>query len=577
MNDPGDESEGGSGGGAAGRQGAAQVAPAPLSRSPGLSSGEVRRPILPGEPSSDDPSGVIPRLSANAEARALLEALPDGAFVAEGQRIVAANSSLVELLGYSSVEELARTSPLSFLAAHAVRESRALITDLLAACLRGQQSHASESLWLHTREQRRLYAHVSFGSISFDGRQATLVCIRDFTKSHEAGQRLGYTDRMASIGSMAAGVAHEINNPLAYIATNVAYALERMRYLGDLLEGTGPVKVDSPRSLLGVLAPISQALSEAQQGTEQVARLLRDLRSLTQDDSEFVSVDLAKAIASAVHMARSEYRYRATVSSELGVLGFVLGNETRLVQLFLNLVANAAQAFDDDRPDRNRIWIRATLTDDHVLVEVRDNGRGISEDVMQRVFDPFFTTRPKGQGTGLGLTIARNLAASMNGSLTLESAPSSGTTARVRLKRAHEQQVSRPTPVPSVVPLRRARVLIIDNEPLIVRAVGRLLSGDHDIDSASNGLEGLARLKYEGPFDVVVCDLMMPEMNGMELYRKVQEDLPLLANRFVFLTGGAFTDQAARFLREVDCPTLDKPIDPALLRAVVGGVVAREG
>ncbi len=577
MNDPDDESEGGVGGGRAGA--ASRLISTPEVPSPPSlhASGEIRRAILPGEPSGDDLSGVMPRLGGSTEARALLEALPDGAFVAEGQRIVAANSALVELLGYASVEELTRASPLSFLAAHAVRESRALVTDLLAACLRGQQRQASESLWLLTREQRRLYAHLTFSGISFDGRPATLLCIRDFTKSHEAGQRLGYTDRMASIGSMAAGVAHEINNPLAYIATNVAYALERMRYLGDLLEGNGPVKVDSPRSLLGVLAPISQALAEAQQGTEQVARLLRDLRSLTQDDSEFVAVDANKAIASAIHMARSEYRYKATVSSELGVLGSVLGNETRLVQLFLNLVANAAQAFDDDRPDRNRIWLRGAVADDDVLVEIRDNGRGISEDVMQRVFDPFFTTRPKGQGTGLGLTIARNLAASMNGSLTLESAPGAGTTARVRLRRAHEQRISRPTPVPSVTPLRRARVLIVDNEPLIVRAVGRLLSGDHDIDSASNGLEGLSRLKYEGPFDVVVCDLMMPEMNGMELYRKVQEELPLMASRFVFLTGGAFTDQAARFLREVECPTLDKPIDPELLRAVVGGVVTREG
>jgi CheY-like chemotaxis protein/anti-sigma regulatory factor (Ser/Thr protein kinase) len=254
-------------------------------------------------------------------------------------------------------------------------------------------------------------------------------------------------------------------------------------------------------------------------------------------------------------------------------VGAVLGNETRLAQIFLNLIVNAAQAFESEDKEHNRIRIVAHETGDDCFIEVQDNGPGIPPENMRRIFDPFFTTKPVGVGTGLGLSICHGLIESMHGSISVTSELGKGSTFTVQLRSSRDRPAAVSNRFPTLSPHVRARVLIVDDEPLILRSVARLLKDEHDVEIAANGREALTKLAEDGPFDLILCDLMMPEMNGMDLHHAIARSDPDVARRFVFLTGGAYTDSARAFLAQVNNPKLDKPIQPNLLRSVVHTVL----
>jgi len=319
---------------------------------------------------------------------------------------------------------------------------------------------------------------------------------------------------------------------------------------------------------------MAQALTEAHQGTSRVATIVRDLRALTREDTETDStVDLSSVLGSAIHMSESETRYRCSVHADVDRVGAVLGNETRLAQIFLNLIVNAAQAFESDDKERNRIRIVAHESGDDCFVQVEDNGPGIPPQNIRRIFDPFFTTKPVGVGTGLGLSICHGLIESMHGSISVSSEVGRGSIFTVQLRSSKDLPAAISSKLPSLSPHVRARVLIVDDEPLILRSVARLLKDEHDVEIAANGREALLKLAEDGPFDLILCDLMMPEMNGMDLHHEVARTDPHTARRFVFLTGGAYTDTARAFLAQVNNPKLDKPIQPTLLRSVVHTVL----
>jgi CheY-like chemotaxis protein len=400
-----------------------------------------------------------------------------------------------------------------------------------------------------------------------------MMTARDVTKERAMTDQLNRAERMASIGTLAAGVAHEINNPLAYVTINIAYCVERLRYIEELLEGRS-VKLGSPESLRTLLGPMGQALAEAHQGTSRVATIVRDLRALTRQDSEQeFDVALPLALETAIHMVEPEFRFVATLERDFALAGSVRGNETRIVQVFLNLILNASQAFTTNDPGTNRITLRARSEGPITICEVQDNGPGIAQANLEKIFLPFFTTKPVGVGTGLGLSICHGLVNAMGGTLTVESTPGKGSTFRVALRTAESSAPRSVRRLPSAAPNGRARILLVDDEPLILRSVARLLRDQHDIEVAANGREAYDMLTSGEQFDLVVCDLMMPIMTGMELFEAIAKIDKPLCDKFVFLTGGAFTEGARRFLSTVENPTLDKPVQPNLLRSVVSGVL----
>ena len=514
-----------------------------------------------------------PSSSATREFRRLIDAFHDGVLVATEQGTVYANNALLELLDYANLDELMAHSPKELCLRHMPQASRPSTLQVITSVLRGESSHEEVEQEAFTSSGSELDVHYYFDHIEFDGRGAVMVTARDMTESRGIKDKLNRAERMASIGTLAAGVAHEINNPLAYVTTNVAYCMERVRYMQELLEGKS-IRLGNPASLRAMLTPMAQALTEAHQGTSRVATIVRDLRALTREDKELDSpVDLSSALQTAIHMSESESRFRCRIDKSIDGVGAVWGNETRLVQIFLNLIINAAQAFEREERSTNVITIVARKVGDDCLVEVGDNGPGILEEHIGRVFDPFFTTKPVGVGTGLGLSICHGLVESMGGAISVSSEIGHGTVFRVRLRSSVDEAPPSARRVPTINPAFRGRVLVVDDEPLILRSVARLLRDQHDVETAANGREALEKIQDRGPFDLVVCDLMMPEMTGMELHRAVRESDPDAADRFVFLTGGAYTESAKKFLASVENPKLDKPIQPNLLRSVVTGVL----
>jgi CheY-like chemotaxis protein len=229
---------------------------------------------------------------------------------------------------------------------------------------------------------------------------------------------------------------------------------------------------------------------------------------------------------------------------------------------------------DDRGPSANEIRVRtSTDAQGHAIVEVRDSGKGIAAADLGRIFDPFFTTKPVGVGTGLGLFVCHRIIGELGGELSVESEVGKGSSFKVRLKPAAaarpEARVEAAVPSAS----RRGKVMVIDDEKMIGSAVRRTLEAEHDVTVFTSAREALGVLQAGQRFDVILCDLMMPQMTGMDLHAEASLAFPEQASRIVFLTGGAFTPQSQEFLEKVPNAHLEKPFDTGHLRALVNGRV----
>ena len=247
----------------------------------------------------------------------------------------------------------------------------------------------------------------------------------------------------------------------------------------------------------------------------------------------------------------------------------VRGGPRRLEQVFVNLLLNAAQSFDPAQ-SAAVVRVRARAEGQGVTVEVTDNGPGIAPQIQARIFEPFFTTKPTGSGTGLGLAISQSIVADAGGELSVESEPGRGTTFRVALPVA-EHTARLVTAAPSSP--RHARILIIDDEPPLARSLGALLARDHDVEVMTSGADALEHLLAGETYDVVLCDVMMPNVSGIDLYERLAHDRPGEEAKIIFMTGGAFTDRARKFLARVPNRRIEKPFPIAELNAALGELV----
>jgi len=381
----------------------------------------------------------------------------------------------------------------------------------------------------------------------------------DVTDRKEIQLRLQISDRMASVGTLAAGVAHGINNPLAYVISNLDYVRSKLMLPWNELpaEDVGEVR---------------ELLDESLEGADRVRRIVGDLRSFSRQAEDRVQpVDLSNVIERALNMAMNEIRHRARVVLALAPLPRVMGTESKLGQVVLNLLINAAQAIEAGNVEQNSITVR-TLLDKHgrPRLEIQDTGVGIPEEYLRRVFDPFFTTKPVGIGTGLGLSISHRIVSEFGGEIGIESQHQHGAMVWMTLDAAPRDapQPTLPTFPPPSSREHSARVLIVDDEPAILRALSRVLSG-YQVTRALSGKEAITHIEHSGPFDVVFCDVMMPELSGIDVYERAKQVCPGQEERIVFITGGAFTEQAAKFIDSIDNPKLGKPFDAGEVRALV--------
>jgi PAS domain S-box-containing protein len=370
--------------------------------------------------------------------------------------------------------------------------------------------------------------------------------ITDVTERAELESQLLLADRLASVGNMAAAVAHEVNNPLAYVQSNLN-ELER-----EL--STTPVAVEA-----------KQLLAEAIEGVSRIENTVKDLRVFARSSTESQRpVRLTHVLDSSIRMANNEIRHRAQLETSYESAASVVADESNLGQLFLNLLISMAQTIPDGGAHAYKIRVRVwDCAEGHVGVELSDNGPGLPEDVVERAFDPIETQPLR---SGLGLYICHRIVQSLGGGISA-----------TRLQQGTRFRITLPTGLttPNVVPFphrkkqrpRAARVLVVDDEELVVNALCRAMEG-HELVSARSGREAIALLRTRGPFDLVLCDVMMPDLTGRDVYEAAREVGS--EQNIVFVTGGAFTRSARAFLESVPNRQIQKPFSHDSVRSLLG-------
>lgn len=422
----------------------------------------------------------------------------------------------------------------------------------VSRCLSGESAQ-----FFASRDSRhfdvRLVPFASGASAATSG----LMIAHDVTELDALHEQMTRQAQLATMGTLSAGVGHEINNPLQYVLGNLDFALAQLLEMAD----------DSPSPHL---AEVCRALADARGGGERIREIVQGLRALVRRAATPTAIDVHATVRVACSMCMHEVRQRATLSFEFDPVGSVMGDEARLSQIVVNLVVNAAQAFLPSDPDRNRITVRTRRVDDGVRIEVADNGPGVATVDRARIFEPFYTTKPPGEGTGLGLAICQSLAASLGTEIRCDDTPGGGATFSLVLPTGQ--------PMPSGVgfvrtPLparRRGRVLVVDDEPAIARLTARLLEAEHEVVAFSDARQALDAMLAPGArFDVVLCDVMMPYLNGVELFQAAQAHAPGLAPRFVFISGGAPREELRAFIESLPNERLDKPFRGDQLRALL--------
>ena len=463
--------------------------------------------------------------------RKVVQGAPDGVAILREGAIVYLNERAARMLGLAAPEEGYGRRITEFMdpedAATAMRRIRRLVET-------GQQAAEPHEYRSCSIDGRTLTIEISSIPIDLDGERAVLAFARDVTERKAIQARLAQAERLSALGVLSAGVAHEINNPLAYVVLNLEF-MER--------ELTKPDGQRAPEQLL-------ERVRQARHGAERVATIVRDLKTFARADG----------------WARGPVRIEA-----------VLGNGARLEQVFLNLVLNAAQAIPEGDPANHEIRIELASDGETIRVEVIDDGSGMTPDVLDRIFDPFYTTKPPGVGTGLGLPICRSIVRAHGGELVVKSTPGRGSTFTVTLPRwIGEKGKSEPS-APDVAPdTPRGRVLVVDDEAAVGRTLSLVLEPEYDVTVVTSGQEGLAELRAAArgaSFDAVLCDLVMPGMSGQELFEVAKRELPGIESRFVFMSGGYAGNEENDVRRKLSTRWFEKPFDLALVRKTLRELV----
>jgi PAS domain S-box-containing protein len=498
----------------------------------------------------EDPIPSYAQLQLEKERfRELSEAAFEGICIHDQGVIVDCNQALAKMFGYE-VSEMIGISVLELTAP----ETLPLVTERFTS---GNQE-PFEALGLR-RDGTKFACQLRGGPIHYQGRTLRVAALNDISEQKKLEAQFRLSEQMVSMGSVAAGVAHEINNPLTYVLGNLQILA---RHVAGLESELGRSRVET----------LKKCIDEALDGTERVRTIVRDLRGFSRPSAEErTPVDLRQVIEASLRIVGNEIRHKARLHRDYQDIPTVDANELRLAQVFVNLLINAAQAMDEGAAGRNEIRLH-TRTDPRgwAVVEIQDTGRGIPPELRQRVFEPFFTTKT-GRGTGLGLSITRTIVDDLGGEIEVKDAPERGTIFRLSFPPSQRAQPAPRPAEPPAAPTPKT-VLIVDDEPRVGTMLKRLLDRDYQVSTVTSIAAALELVAQGRAFDVIICDLMMPEGTGMDLHARLDQVAPALACKMLFVTGGAFTPAAEAFLQRPGIRFLEKPVGYDQLRKALDWV-----
>ncbi|MFU8803769.1 MAG: PAS domain S-box protein, partial [Bradymonadaceae bacterium] len=499
--------------------------------------------------------------------RALIETLPDGLIVHRRGEIKYLNSAAGRMLRYEDSKQLIG-HPISELIPAGELERFFAVADRTRDL--GELGELEEHHVVTCHGDRIPVESVTFQAM-FQNEKALISIVRDLTETRKMRMQMMQMERMSAVGTLAAGVAHEINNPLAYVRGNLEYVDEELRYFVEERDGRS-----LEEGLLEDCRDWISAVEDAHKGTERIRNIVTDLRTYSQQrDVEIKPIDVEEVIETSISMAYSGIKHRARLVRDFQRVDPVFGEAASLGQVVLNLLINATHAIPEGRVAENEIRVKLRQKRGQIIIEVSDTGTGIPDSVLPQIFDPFFTTKTAEQGTGLGLAICRNIIRTLHGDLDVRTAPGKGATFRVRIPVAKVAATATEDVVLKEeyeeVSEHKPRVLIIDDERLIREMLRRRLARKYHVEDVQRPSEAFARLERGASYDVILCDLMMPGETGIDFYGRLEREYPRLKDRVIFITGGAVTQKTADFLREHESAVLKKPFKYEELHSQIHG------
>lgn len=410
--------------------------------------------------------------------------------------------------------------------------------------------------------------------VAISDKNLLLLVANDISEKRILQTQAVISDRLTTVGILAAGIAHEINNPVAWVLSNfeylknMLYSLKHTLNFIDIktkkLNGNGRKTEESfsRESLDNSFVEIDDIIVESISGVERIRDIVRDLKGFSRiSDNEISEVNVHEVLNSVINMSLSSFKYKARIEKKFAKkLPAIFANNGEVHQVFLNIVINAANAIEEGNLDANKIMVCSSVGDGFVKVDITDTGQGIEPAIISKIFDPFFTTKPPGSGTGLGLSICLKIITKMGGKITVESALGKGTTFSILLPIGEPKVKVESCAFVEKQPVTACNVLVIDDEPFMLKSMQRTLEGSHITTTALGGKAGLEILE-QNPYDfsVIICDLSMPEVNGKDVYLTIKNKYPGLEQKIVFITGGAYTAELKEFIETSSARVLDKP------------------
>jgi PAS domain S-box-containing protein len=489
--------------------------------------------------------------------RKVVESIPEAIFMTRGTRLVYRNRAFAELFGVTGDAPERVRDILEFVAVGDAPRFKAHLEELGPG--QGRQAEYS----MVSLDEREVTLEVSAMGVD-TGERGALFLGHDATSRRQLETQLLQADRIEVLGTLAAGMAHAINNPLSYTLLNLEHVARRMRELGTDQEYYAEARV---------------RLAEAHDGAERVAKVVRQMRALSRARSTSAPgpADVRAVLENVLSMIGNEIRYSAQLVLRYEPAPQVWAREGDLEQALLGLILYVARALPDRVPHTREIRVSlGTSAVGEVVLTVLDEGLVLLPGENTDLLDPFGSA-----SSGLGLTMSHSVFSSLGGHLDIERKAEGGTVFRVTLPpadaRLAEGAVRAPPTLRTVqpqAPPSRARVLVVDDDPGVASTLRAMLEAQHEVKSVESAREGLRILMGSEEFDVVFCDLVMPEVSGIDLYCAMELNRPERAERFVFMTGGVFTPEAERFLSRVHNPRVEKPFSLSRVEQLLAQAVA---